>query len=71
MANKTTKMLEQKSKAQQHLNNSTIEEINGKLSKMQLENSKNLGKVETSLKEGITEMKRQVEKIKQDIDDKI
>lgn len=71
MANKTSKMLEQKSKAEQHLNNSTIEEINGKLSKMQFENSKSLGKVETSLKEGMTEMKRQVEKIREDIDDKI
>lgn len=38
---------------------------------MQLENSKSLGKVETSLKEGMTEIKRQVEKIKEDIDDKI
>lgn len=38
---------------------------------MQFENSKNLGKVETSLKEGMTEIRRQVEKIKEDIDDKI
>lgn len=38
---------------------------------MQLENSKSLGKVETGLKEGMNEIKRHVEKLKEEIDDRI
>jgi hypothetical protein len=67
MSNKTSKMLEQKSKAEQSLASSSIDEINGKISKIQLESSKNISKVETALKENIGDVRKQVDKLREDI----
>jgi protein-arginine kinase activator protein McsA len=48
-----------------------MEEINSKISKMQLESSKHIGKVEATLKENINDVKRSMEKMRDDLETKI
>lgn len=44
LSSKTSKMIEQKARTDQHLNSSSMEEINSKLAIMQIENAKNIAK---------------------------
>lgn len=48
-----------------------MEEINGKMNKLQIETAKNLNKVELALKDSIIEVKHSIDKMKDEVEDKI
>lgn len=53
------------------MSSSSIEEFNSKITKFQLETNKNLGRIESHLKEQISSVKQEVEKVKEQVQSKI